>query len=748
MGLHRNCRCLFHLKNISYFFFIFIFLFLQGKSSALNINGYLDFTYSNLDSKTDDKSGTNTDTKSTNFRQQYYLTVSQNFYPNLRLLANGLFDRSATNTDTDGNTTKSTTTILRPNIELRLSTPLYTAGLVYNRREEKDEVTGSSNITNINEEYDGIFGWRPDGFPKLDLRLSRINNFDKERSFKDTTDDLIQLSYIYDVFKGLLLKYQLNYDDFDDKLNSLETKSIKNSGKIIYDTSFFHDRVTLYTSYDVNRRTMDITASKTGKGEVSLPVTIFSGLTGISDTPTLVILNSINPPAPELIDGNTASITESQDVNIGFVGNDRQRNIGSDFSSPAEVNSILLYVNRELPRGIFQYFLSGVAISAYTSSDNEHWILVPNSPTLQFDATQNRFEIDFPNIIKTRYIKVVITPLPQSVAISVPTFTDPDKIFITEIQAFIKKPASEANGKTSTTNQVYNINSRVRILDKPFLFYDFSYYLNKTSGDSSTKRSTLLNGFSLTHRFNEIFSTDARVAREDDVEDRGDTTAYIYNASLNAVPLKTLSNSLNFSKRTEKNPDGKSDKNNIFLYNTAELYKGVNTYLNLGYSASKLETKRNQKSTNVNFGANIVPNNALTININYFSTDTNESGAGKKKTNSTSKRSEFTASYRPVRTLYLVASISKSTQDKRKDTLQNYSINWSPFPDGDLQLRFEYNQNLRSQDNGVDKQIRPSLRWNINKRTFLDISYLIFKSKTNDIKTDSKLFNVEFRINF
>ena len=721
---------------------------MQGRSSGATIGGYLDYTYSDFDSTTDDKSGVKTDTKSTNLRQQYYLNVSQNFYPNLRFLASCLLDRNAVKTDTGNDSTKATTTILRPFIELRMSNPLYSAGVTYNRREEKSEVSGSSDITNVSEAYDGIFGWRPDGFPRFDLRLSRINNFDKKHSLRDTTNDLIQFSSVYDFLKGLLLRYQLNYDNLDDKLNSLETRNTKNSGNITYDTRFFYDRVTLYASYDITSRTMDVSTGKTGKGEVSIPLIPFSALTGISDTPAFVVLNSTNPPAPELIDSNAANITEDPEVNIGFVADNRQRNIGIDFSSAAEFNSIFLYVGRELPKGIYQYFLSGVAISAYTSSDNEHWTVVPNKPILQFDATQNRFGIDFINIIKTRYIKVVITPLPLSVALSVPAFTDPDKIFVTEIQAFLKKTASEVSGKSSITNQIYNINSRVRILNKPFLFYDVSYYLNKTSGDSSSKRSTLLNGFSLNHRFNEIFSTDARVAREDDVEERGDTTAYLYNASLNVVPLRTLSNSLNFSKRTEKNPEGKSDKNNIFLYNTAELYKGINTYLNLGYNISKQETKRKQKSTSINFGANIIPNNSITLNINYNSTDTDESGGGKKKTNTTSTRSEFTASYRPLRTLYIVASLSKSSQSGRKDTLQNYGINWSPFPDGDLQLRFDYNQNLRSEDNGVDKQIRPGLRWNINKRTYLDITYLIFESETDDMKSDSKIFNVNFRVSF
>jgi len=116
-----------------FLYFFFIFLSLQGKSSAGSISGYLDFTYSNLDSKTNDESGEKTDTKSTNFRQQYYLNVSQNFYPNLRLLANCLFDRSASKSDTDDTGTKATTTILKPFIELRMSNPLYSAGILYNQ---------------------------------------------------------------------------------------------------------------------------------------------------------------------------------------------------------------------------------------------------------------------------------------------------------------------------------------------------------------------------------------------------------------------------------------------------------------------------------------------------------------------------------------------------------------------------------------------------------------------------------------
>ena len=58
--------------------------------------------------------------------------------------------------------------------------------------------------------------------------------------------------------------------------------------------------------------------------------------------------------------------------------------------------------------------------------------------------------------------------------------------------------------------------------------------------------------------------------------------AYIYNASLEATPLRTLTNRLTFSGRDETIGKSHTTNNSIFLYNSAQLYKGLDVNLNGG----------------------------------------------------------------------------------------------------------------------------------------------------------------------
>ncbi len=106
-------------------------------------------------------------------------------------------------------------------------------------------------------------------------------------------------------------------------------------------------------------------------------------------------------------------------------------------------------------------------------------------------------------------------------------------------------------------------------------------------------------------------------------------------------------------------------------------------------------------------------------------------------------------SYNPWSTVYLFSSIGVVSQkDMKTSKVQNYAGTWSPFPGGALQFNFSYNENLRSEDNGRDTIITPSIRWKIIQRTFLDISYLILKSESTSQTTESKSFNANLKMFF
>ncbi len=728
----RNCLEKFFLV----FTLFFSFELLPHVVMADGINGYLELSFSRFDSKTDASEDV-TRTKSDTFKQLYNLTLKQTIYPNLRLTANGIFEKSITRSTIDNLDTESSTTKIRPFIDLSLRTPLYTAGIGYSRNERKDTSPGSPDITLVNEDYNAILGWRPENFPSIDMRLEKTNTFDKKRLTQDTTVNFVTLTLRYAPMKDLDLRYQPAYRDTKDKLNAVETKNLIHNGRVTYSSSFFNKRVSLFTSYNISHSdTKTITTSSTSS--VSFQVFPFSGLSAIDDNPVTntLALNSA------LIDGD---LTASANINIGLVlppagGNTSPRNIGLDFFNPTEVNTLFVWVDRELPGQIAASFLWDI----YTSSDNQNWTLLTTVFPAPFGPFQNRFEINFSNVT-SRYIKVVTTPLKLAATIGVPG--DFSNIFVTEAQAFLKKPAKEAQneGTFKTTTHIYDADIKTRILDTPSLFYEFSYFLTKTE-PSSLKRTTLSNGLSVNHRFSEVFSGNARVTREDIVAEEDNGVNYLYNASITAVFLKTLSQTLTYSGGTEKISEKSSDKTSIFLNTIAELYKGINININEGLSFQTQETGEKVKSTVVIFGSTIIPHPKLSLNINYSRTNTQRSG-GIQEFSTVTSRGDLGVSYRPFATVYLVILVSRITKEGKTQTTQDYTVAWSPFRDGALQFNFAFNESLTS-DEGKSRLIGPSLRWNISRRMYLDIFYQIFKTDSASQTTDTKTSGVTFKMVF
>ena len=82
------------------------------------------------------------------------------------------------------------------------------------------------------------------------------------------------------------------------------------------------------------------------------------------------------------------------------------------------------------------------------------------------------------------------------------------------------------------------------------------------------------------------------------------------------------------------------------------------------------------------------------------------------------------------------------------NTFQNYSVNWSPFPDGDLQFFFTYDETLRSQDDREERVFGPGLKWTIGRFGLLDLAYTWSRSEDNIQKVDSKILNGNLRLIF
>jgi hypothetical protein len=256
----------------------------------------------------------------------------------------------------------------------------------------------------------------------------------------------------------------------------------------------------------------------------------------------------------------------------------------------------------------------------------------------------------------------------------------------------------------------------------------------------------MTNGLSASHVFSRIFSATGRVAREDNRTDETRQSAYSYTASFQAVPLKTLRHVLLFTGRNERQVEGPQDTYTLMLQNTAELYKGIQVFLNGGVSRGKKASGEKQETENLLFGATFVPNRTLTVSLNFNGSWSDRTGGERPEETTVDRSGDASISYRPFDTLYLVASASRIERPGIHDTVQNYALNWSPFPSGALQFNFDFNQGLSARDNSKVRTVRPTLRWNVTSRIALDLSHEDTKAESTTGTTDSKTFSTRLRM--
>jgi hypothetical protein len=716
-----------------------------GQGIFQGFSGLLEFNYNFLSSKTTDASGTTTKFNTNTYNPRLTLFVNTDIFPKLNLNAGGVFEKNISIFSGEQENT-TTVTRMRPYIYLTLKDPLYEASIGYNRRDDTLKVTDIPHFTLINDDYLGTLKWRPEGFPSIETQFERTNTYDEKRQVQDTTKDYISLLARYG-YNGLDIRYQGSYTDTDQKLSFLETKDMLHSAWLSYSNSFFNRRVSVSTSYNINYEQIKTSTSSPGAGgggTVSVQLFPLAGLSLNDNTITPLTL----PANPALIDGN---VTANAGINIGLPplgGDTRARNMGLDFFVPTEVSQLLVWVDRDLSSA--PAIADSFSWDVYISSDNLNWThhAGPILPA-PFGPFQNRFEVNFPNVT-TRYIRVVTNPL----TLAVPGAAAFPDIFITELQAFLSQPvggtsvggiSKEKNFKFARTTQNLYFDSKTRILDIPTLFYELDYLYTRIDPDGQV-RYTVSNGLSVNHRFSQIFLGRARVAWEDGEEQKEHRTAWIYDASIEAIPLRTLTDRLVFSGRDETIGGRRNNSNSIILYNIAELYKGLDVNLNIGQSFSKDESGVRTNETGFQILATVIPHPALNMTLDYKYSIIDQSGGNIASGSGNQQTGEFILSYRPFSTLYVVATIDLSTTPTQKTQVtQNYGFNWSPFPDGALQFRFYYNENLST--GGVKERIiNPGVRWNITKRSYLDLSYQHNTNTSASQKIEENFFNAQLKI--
>ncbi len=711
----------------SWMFVIFFLLYLFRGPVRAEVSGYADVTYTRTDS-TNRVGPDTTHLKADDLRQQYYLLFRRDLYPFLMFTASGKFDKENTNLKTDGDKTDTTITDIRPYVDLTLNNGLVITSVNYNKRDLTTSTTGAPTFELLRNEYNATFTYKPEGLPYIDTRFQKSDTHDKDRTSIDTEETLFFGRFYYEPFKGATVEYRPTYIQDNDKVNLVDTTQVLHNARATYSGQFFNNRVSVTSSVNYTRAETDVT--RAGKGEVQFPVFARQGLSALNDNVQEVTLD----PNAALIDGNTVA---SASINIGLPplgGDNRLRNMGLDFFADTEVNTLFVWVDRELPPEIANSFTWDV----YTSGDNLSWSAVATGLRAPFGPFQNMFEVRF-NTVKKRFLKVVVRPL-QRVVANAQNFPE---IFVTELQAFVSKASEDVKGKTVQSSTNYDIYARTRILDSPLLFYDLTY---SSFGNGSSKRTVLSNGLFAIHRFSSVISGTAKVAREDTDDPTGKGVDYTYSVSLNAIPLNTLQHTLNISGLFQTVGTTSTSRHSIYLNNIAQLYRGISANLGGGFALRKIETGGQETSPSVNFAVTLVPHSTLTVNLSYTGTWTKSTGTPQEST-TTDTRADVTVSYNPFPSLYLNAEIGRADQLGKRLTTRNYGVSWSPFPDGAVQFNFTFTQDIQVETNSFIRVIRPSLRWFITRRTWIELSYQTTRNEQQDSVLNEKLATARLRMN-
>jgi hypothetical protein len=703
---------------------------------AEELTGFLEIVADGTETDREDAAGPDQEQDVDSLTRRLNFTWDRPLFPTLRLLVGGLFEESDVDSDSVLGSlppieNDSTTTRIAPFVDLFLDTPVFSADLTFDMNEEEIDPDAAPSTTLVQKRFGSQFGWRPVDLPSIDLRLSRTENYDREGVFRDTIDDVFQLDTDYTPIEALRLEYQATFRDFDDRFNSVVQESWLHSARVIYGETFFKDRVSFNSDYTLSYRETETTAS--GFGDVLVPLFPIAGLSSIDDTPG----NDPLSPNPALIDQNRA-VGAGIDIGLPPPGGDtRPRNLGLDFGSDTEVDTLLVWIDRDLDQGIENAFTWRV----WVSDDNQFWTLHETVGGGIFGPFVNRFELQFTEVT-ARYLKVVVDPLNTGVPFS----QNFPNILITELEAGLRTPAADITTSTDATTHRYSLDSRVRILESPMLFYELTYFLSDTS--QSAPIQTVTNGLSVNHRFSDVLSSFARLSREDGEERNEDRTAYNLTASLNATPVSALTHNLVFSAREVDLGDESNDDTSVFLFTVAELYRGIDVTMTLGRSI--LESRFGRvRATQYNLGSTLVPHRTTTVNLLYQEkTDDFETGS-RAGAEDVVRSEQVSLAFRPVSSLYLFGSHRRERKpDIPERTIDNYVFSWSPFPDGTLHFSFSYNETYRSELDSTERIVTPSVRWDVTPRSYLDLAYQKLTRDTVDQDVDTEILSGTLRIGF
>lgn len=667
------------------------------------------------------------DTQTDSLRGRLNLNYAHMLWPNVQFLAGGLFEQLRGRYEVFGIETESDYTRILPYALLQWRTPTNDAQLGWQRNEFR--ASGSDRL--VRDTYGLTLGWTPEPTAFVRLSYYRSDDRDGSRTLLDRQTDRVLVLASYRPIDPLVIDYRGAWNWEDDRANDTEIDTVSQGARVLYGDSFFDRRLAVAASYDLSWR--QVQRKRGTPGEIAQPVPAIRGLSALSDVPSLVTL----APNPALIDGNR---DVSSGVNLGVPrpsDNRSLRNMGFDFEIPRAVNSIWVFVDRELPFEISRTLTWEV----WSSTDNVRWTRQQSLGSAPFAPFDRYFELRF-TAIAARYLKVVVAPL----APGVPNAQEYAAVFVTELEAQLYRDVAGTEFKDQSTDQRLYAGAQLLLTRNPDLTWDINYTANIPDGGVIT--DTLANVLSLYYRINPTWLLNARAGYETGRSVFGRRNSTLYGATLTATPISTFTATLSasgqrdrFERGTNQNVDG------LFLNTSTNLYDGVNLLLGGGVSRTVFmpdpdrddrppgtppQSDTTLDSQNLSVALELLPNPTLSLLLGYDRIAEQRREGGFDSTDTYLDSTGVTLSWNPVPSFYFFGSyrLENSSQLPDGRRLVTTSINWSPFPLGTVRFSVRYDAYYDTLLESETRSWGPSLRWYINPISYFDIYWENFDSES------------------
>jgi hypothetical protein len=202
-----------------------------------------------------------------------------------------------------------------------------------------------------------------------------------------------------------------------------------------------------------------------------------------------------------------------------------------------------------------------------------------------------------------------------------------------------------------------------------------------------------------------------------------------------------------YTGQNERIAGVQGSRRGVIFQNAAQVYRGVDLMLGFGWNFTNRESGQVSHDRLLNASATVVPRRAVSLTFSFDETTTDYGGALAGKPGYRNERFYAAVAVDPIPTLRLVLGeeIAAITGQRTRTTL-DVGVNWTPFPDGALQLIFATNQAVRALEFGTYRNALGTIRWNFSRRSFIDATYQRSRSEFVDQTTALRTLTVTVRL--